>query len=72
MLKTDVLPDDSSTAKDLDDHGGCRARGASARSDAVSAGFVGAAVLGSVVAVFALIRMPATRMVGGGGHMHMH
>jgi len=32
---------------------------------------VGAAVMGAVVAVFALLRMPATRVSGGAG-MHMH
>ncbi len=45
---------------------------AAGAADAFSAGFVGAAVMGVVVAVFALIRMPATRVAGGGGHMHMH
>jgi EmrB/QacA subfamily drug resistance transporter len=39
---------------------------------AFSRGFVGAAVLSAVVAIFALIRMPATRTTGGGGHLHMH
>jgi MFS family permease len=39
---------------------------------AFSRGFVGAAALAAVVAVFALLRMPATRTTGGGGHMHMH
>ena len=38
---------------------------------AFSRGFVGAAALAAVVAVFALLRMPATRSTGG-GHMHMH
>ena len=38
---------------------------------AFSRGFVGAAVLAGVVAVFALLRMPATRTTGG-GHLHMH
>lgn len=45
---------------------------AAGAADAFSAGFIGAAVMSSVVAVFALIRMPATRVAGGGGHMHMH
>jgi len=41
--------------------------------DAFSAGLVGAAVMGVGVAVFAVLRMPATRAAGGGGgHMHMH
>lgn len=40
--------------------------------DAFSAGFIGAAAMGVVFAVFALLRMPATRVAGGGGHMHMH
>ncbi len=43
---------------------------ATGAADAFSAGFVGAAVMGAVFAVFALLRMPATRMSGGGGHMH--
>jgi EmrB/QacA subfamily drug resistance transporter len=38
---------------------------------AFSRGFVGAAALAAVVAVFALLRMPATRITAG-GHMHMH
>ena len=45
---------------------------AAGAADAFSAGFIGAAVMGAVVAVFALVRMPATRAAGGGGHMHMH
>ena len=44
---------------------------ATGAADAFSAGFVGAAVMGAVVAVFALLRMPATRVSGGAG-MHMH
>jgi EmrB/QacA subfamily drug resistance transporter len=39
---------------------------------AFSRGFVGAAALAGVVALFALLRMPATRTTGGGGHTHMH
>jgi hypothetical protein len=45
---------------------------ASGAADAFSAGFVGSAVMGVVVAAFALVRMPATRAAGGGGHLHMH
>jgi len=45
---------------------------AAGAADAFSAGFIGAAVMASVAAVFALARMPATRAAGGGGHMHMH
>jgi EmrB/QacA subfamily drug resistance transporter len=41
-------------------------------SAAFSRGFLGAAALAAVVAVFAVLRMPATRTTGGGGHMHMH
>ena len=41
-------------------------------ADAFSAGFTGAAAMGTLVAVFALLRMPATRVEGGGGHLHMH
>ena len=43
---------------------------AAGAADAFSRGFIGAGVIAVVFAVFALIRMPATR--GGGGHMHMH
>ena len=39
---------------------------------AFSRGFAGAAVLATVVAVFALVRMPAIRTEGAGGHLHMH
>ncbi len=35
-------------------------------ADAFSRGFVGAAVMGGVVAVYALLRMPATKATGGG------
>jgi EmrB/QacA subfamily drug resistance transporter len=45
---------------------------AAGAADAFSAGFMGAAAMGAVVAVYALLRMPATRASGGGGHMHMH
>ena len=45
---------------------------AAGAADAFSAGFIGAAVMGTVFAVFALVRMPATRASGGGGHLHMH
>jgi hypothetical protein len=38
---------------------------------AFSRGFLGAAVLALAVAVFAFLRMPATRAAGG-GHVHMH
>jgi EmrB/QacA subfamily drug resistance transporter len=44
---------------------------ASGAGDAFSAGFLGAAVMGGAVAVFAMLRMPST-MASGGGHMHMH
>ena len=44
---------------------------AAGAADAFSAGFVGAAVIGAVFAVVALLRMPAAR-VAGGGHLHMH
>lgn len=39
---------------------------------AFSRGFVGAAVIAGVVSLFALRRMPAERIEGGGGHMHLH
>jgi EmrB/QacA subfamily drug resistance transporter len=45
---------------------------AAGAADAFSAGFIGAAVMGAVFALFALLRMPATRVAGGGGHMHLH
>jgi EmrB/QacA subfamily drug resistance transporter len=45
---------------------------ASGVADAFSAGFIGAAVMSAVFAAFALLRMPATRVTGLGGHMHMH
>jgi MFS family permease len=38
---------------------------------AFSRGFLGASALAAVIAVFALLRMSASRTVGG-GHMHMH
>jgi EmrB/QacA subfamily drug resistance transporter len=41
-------------------------------ADAYSRGFIGAAAMAAIVAVYALIRMPATRAAGSGGHMHMH
>jgi EmrB/QacA subfamily drug resistance transporter len=45
---------------------------ASGASDAFARGFVGAAVMGAVVAVFAMLRMSKTVAAGGGGHMHLH
>ncbi len=45
---------------------------AAGAADAYSRGFIGAAVMAAVVAVFALVRMPATRATDGGGHLHMH
>ena len=44
---------------------------AAGAADAFSAGFVGAAVIGALFAVFSLLRMPAAR-VAVGGRMHMH
>ena len=41
-------------------------------ANAFSRGFIGAAAMALVVAVFALLRMPATKAAGGAGHMHMH
>ena len=41
-------------------------------ADAFSRGFVGAAVIGGVVAASAFLRMPRTKAAAGGGHMHMH
>jgi sugar phosphate permease len=41
-------------------------------ADAFSRGFVGAAVIGVVVAVYAFLRMPRTRGTAGGGHLHLH
>jgi EmrB/QacA subfamily drug resistance transporter len=45
---------------------------ASGAVDAFSRGFIGAAVIAVAFAAVALVRMPATRTAGGGGHMHMH
>ena len=45
---------------------------ATGAADAFSAGFMGAAVMGGVNAVFAMLRMPAAKVSGGGGNMHMH
>jgi predicted MFS family arabinose efflux permease len=45
---------------------------ASGAADAFSRGFLGAAGMGAVVAVFALLRMSKTVAAGGGGHLHMH
>jgi EmrB/QacA subfamily drug resistance transporter len=60
-----VLSAVASTAGTLSTAGGA--------ADAFSRGFVGAAVMGASVAVFALLRMPATRGAGGGGgHLHLH
>ena len=44
---------------------------AAGASAAFGRGFIGAAVMALVVAVFAALRMPATRNTSG-GHMHMH
>ena len=45
---------------------------AAGAADAYSRGFLGAAVMAAAVAVFALVRMPATRAADGGSHLHMH
>jgi len=45
---------------------------AAGAADAFSRGFLGAAGIGVVVAVFALLRLPTTTASGGGGHLHMH
>jgi len=45
---------------------------AAGAADAFSRGFVGAAAMGVLFAVFTLVRMPRTKAVGGGGHMHLH
>jgi len=45
---------------------------ASGAADAFSRGFIGAAAMGAVVAVFAVLRMSKTVAAGGGGHLHMH
>ncbi|KQW50967.1 hypothetical protein ASC77_25250 [Nocardioides sp. Root1257] len=45
---------------------------ATGAADAYSAGFIGAAVMAGLVAVFAAVRMPAGLTSGGGGQMHMH
>ena len=41
-------------------------------ADAFSRGFLGAAAMGALVAVFAFLRMSKAVAVHGGGHMHMH
>lgn len=41
-------------------------------ANAFSVGFIGAAVMGALFSVFALLQMPATKVSGGAGHMHMH
>ena len=41
-------------------------------ADAISRGFVGAAVIGGAFALFALLRMPKALAAGGGGHLHLH
>ena len=45
---------------------------ASGAADAFSRGFLGAATMGALVAVFAMLRMSKTVAAGGGGHMHLH
>ncbi|MEO6629017.1 MAG: MFS transporter [Aquihabitans sp.] len=45
---------------------------ATGAADAFSAGFIGAAAMGALFAVLAVLRMPATTMSGGGAHLHMH
>jgi len=45
---------------------------ASGAADAFSRGFLGAAAMGALVAVFAVLRMSKTVAAGGGGHVHMH
>ena len=45
---------------------------ASGAVDAFSRGFVGAAAMGALFAVFAMLRMSKTVSTGGGGHLHMH
>jgi EmrB/QacA subfamily drug resistance transporter len=59
-----VLSAVASTAGSLTTVGGA--------ADAYSRGMVGAAAMGAVVAVFALLRMPRTPVEAGGGHLHMH
>ncbi len=45
---------------------------AAGAADAFSRGFIGAAVMGGVFALYALLRMPKAKATGGGGHLHMH
>ena len=45
---------------------------ATGAADGFSAGFTGAAVMGAVLTIFAVLRMPATKVSGDGGHMPMH
>jgi EmrB/QacA subfamily drug resistance transporter len=44
----------------------------SGAAEAFSRGFLGAAAMGAVVAVFAMLRMSKTVAAGGGGHLHLH
>jgi hypothetical protein len=41
-------------------------------AEAFSRGFIAAAAIAAVFAVIAVVRMPATRVTGGAGGMHMH
>ena len=63
-LGVSVLSAVASTAGSLASHDGA--------VDAVSRGFIGAAVIAGLVAVFALLRMPATHDGGADGGMHLH
>jgi EmrB/QacA subfamily drug resistance transporter len=45
---------------------------AAGAADAFSRGFIGAAVMGGLFALYALLRMPKTKATGGGAHLHMH
>lgn len=44
----------------------------SGAADAFSRGFIGAAILAALIAIFAYFRMSSTRATSGAGHMHMH
>jgi len=59
-----VLSAVATTAGSLTTHDGA--------GHAFSRGFVAAAVIAGLCAVFALVRMPATRAAGGGAGLHLH
>ena len=45
---------------------------AAGAANAYSRGFIGAAAMAALVAIFAFVRMPATKADPAAGHLHMH